>query len=102
VKDDDWLRGPIKIDLEGLANSMVDRELAAEQYMACVRPTIEDPYEIWLTRVETSDGQLLEVKKYIRSDQELTEKHKYAKMFSCGQQLTFQTTSTARSRPARP
>jgi hypothetical protein len=65
ARGDDWTRGPIKVDVDALAHSMVDRDLAAERYMACVRPTIEDPYEIWLSRETDAAGQVFDVKKYI-------------------------------------
>jgi hypothetical protein len=56
---------PLTVSIDGLANSMRDRDVAAERYINLVRPTVEDPYEIWLVKMVTSGGEILLAKEYL-------------------------------------
>jgi len=55
----------IIMDLRGLAHMLRDSEQAREKYIAYLRPTIENPFEIWLTEYQTADGKTKFRKRYI-------------------------------------
>lgn len=55
----------MKTDIQGLAHMLRNAEQRRERYLRYLRPTIEDPYEIWLTEYETPGGQTKFRKRYI-------------------------------------
>lgn len=61
----DILDEAITVDVRGLAHMMKKTEGWRERYIGHLRPTIENPFEIWLTEYETAGGGTKFRKRYI-------------------------------------
>lgn len=60
----DPLGEPVAVDLKALAHIARHTD-GREQYLAYLRPTVEDPYEVWLTNMVDGSGQIRPRKRYI-------------------------------------